>query len=81
MNQEETYALVIINIIGVLLFGRLYFGSFKKALIVVLGFFLSSQRGTSGLRGSMSNPEPSELLFFFFCAMLIAGEMVWLFLP
>ena len=81
MNQEETYALVIVNIIGVFLFGRLYFGSFKKTLIVLIGFFLGSDQGASGLRGSMSTPEPSELLFFFFCAMLIAGEMVWLFLP
>lgn len=81
MNQEETYAFVIVNIIGVFLFGRLYFGSFKKTLIVLIGFLSRSTQRTSGLRGSMSNPEPSELLFFFFCTMLIAGEMVWLFLP
>ena len=81
MNQEETYALVAANMIGVILFGRLYFGSFKKTLIVLIGFFLGTHRGASGLRGSMSNPEPSELLFFFFCVMLIAGEIVWLFLP
>ena len=78
MSQVDTSVLVLINLLLLVGFGRLYFGSFVRPLIVVLRIILNPRSSHHGLRRSGKDMEPSELLFFFFCVMFLAGELLWL---